>query len=115
MRTPTLDDRVYRAEFALGLVAVLVARSGSAPTLGLDLSRGLPVGLLAVAAALAAAVFGLRRIYGHALVLTLAAILAVTLALDPGWSLLGAGTVLAATAVVLLSVFVRARPFVRAG
>lgn len=102
------------ATFGLG-IAVFLTRSQGAASVAVDeLIRGLPAALLAVGALLAALVFQLRRIYGHAILLLVGGVSAVVFDFDPGWSLLGTGVVLVVAGVLLLFMFFRNEPVVRA-
>jgi hypothetical protein len=100
--------------FVLGLAVFLFKSRGADPFIPADLIRGLPAVLLGVGALLAGSMFGLRRIYGYAVLLLLSAVLVIVFELDPGWSMLSVGAILLAVGMVLLATFLRNTPVLRA-
>jgi hypothetical protein len=99
---------------ALAVVGLVLAVRDGGSSLSAELVRGLPAALLGVGAVVAGAMFGLPRISWYAVLLFAGAVVAIALPLDPGWVLLGAGTILAGAGAVLLVRFLRANPVVRA-
>ena len=101
------------AALVLGLVAFSFSRGDGGSGDWSQLVRGFPAALIALGAAAAAAMLGLPRLYGHAVVLLLGAALAVALPLEPGVVFVGTGVALAAAGSVLLARFFAASGRVR--
>jgi len=94
---------------ALGLAAGL-AIFDLRPADGVDMSSfaaAIPAVLVAIPVIILAAASGLRRVWGYAAVLLLAAAATVAVAPQPGWPLFVGGVVMLGTGVVLLARFLR--------
>ncbi len=94
---------------ALGLAAGL-AIFDVRPAEGVDMSSfapAIPAVLVTIPVIILAAASGLRRVWGYAAVLLLAAAAMVAVAPQPGWPLFVCGVVMLGTGVVLLAWFLR--------
>jgi len=101
------------AMFALGVIAYVVASSGSDTGFIRSIGPGLLAFLLALTAAGLGIAFGARRLFAYAAMLMVGGIAAAWQDTSPGWPLLAAGVVVAGMGGYMLLRYAQANPSVR--